>query len=572
VSGAASRYRSLAAAAGAFLCAAAFWVSGETADHYTILYGRHGWGPWETSFLLNFVLLGVPCGALLAMALAWTELPDRAARALEGLGDGGAPALRAATVAGTAIVAALVIAARYGLLRDTAITDDENVYEFMAWLFAHGRIYADSPPTAIRAFFENQFIVNDGRWYGIYAPGHAALLAVAERLGALRWAPTVEAALTVPLAAAVARRAFGPVAALVLLALLALSPFFLLVSATMLAHPTATLAFTILVYGALRAMEEPGAVRWWLIAGVGLGWAGLTRPLTAVAFGLPWLVVLADVVRRQRRARRGAAVFVATCALGVVLFAGYNAALTGHPLRTGYHVFAQTYRFTFTLGSLASLPAPLAALYELYYGLARVNFWLLGAPLSLLFVPWFRRTAAGWALAAGSALVVLTYSAFRIPSITVVGPVHYAEIAVPLLLLSASGIVELRARAAGSPFLRRLAAAAPVALVAVAVLFFWPVHATSLRQMADIARAPYDLVDDQGLDRAVVFVGKLPALETTPGAWVYRHRNNSPDLSDPVLFVNDRGPENARLMAALPDRKPYTMRMESGRLVLRPGL
>jgi hypothetical protein len=34
--------------------------------------------------------------------------------------------------------------------------------------------------------------------------------------------------------------------------------------------------------------------------------------------------------------------------------------------------------------------------------------------------------------------------------------------------------------------------------------------------------------------------------------------------------VNDLGPENRRLMALLPDRKPYRMKMENGRLVLRP--
>jgi hypothetical protein len=566
------RYRVHAAVAGALLCAAAFWVAGEAAGHYTILYGRHGWGPWETSFLLNFVLLGVPCAALFALALAWTSLPDRVAGLLDEIEAAGPRGTGAATLAATAVVVMLVVGARYALLRNTAITDDENVYGFMARLLAQGRLYATSPPEAVRAFFDNQFVVNEGRWYGIYAPGHAAVLALGEWLGAMRWTTTAEAALTVPLAAVFTRRAFGSRAALVLLALMIVSPFFVLASATMLAHPTATLALVGMVLGATRAREEPAAVRWWLVAGAGLGWAGLTRPLTAVAFGLPWLVLLGRVAARERAARRGAMLFLATCMVAVVLLGAYHAALTGHPLRTGYHVFAETHRFTFTLGSLSGIPAPLAALYEVFYGVARVNFWLLGCPLSLLFVPWFRRTPVGWALIAGSALVIAAYAAFRIPSITVVGPVHYAEIAVPLLALSASGIVELaaRARAAGWSFARRAVIAGPPALVAVAILFFWPVYGPSLRLMADIARAPYDLVEELALDRAVVFVDSLPALESSPGAWVYRQRNNSPDLTDAVLFVNDLGPENRRLMAFLPDRKPWRMRMENGRLVLRP--
>ena len=556
-----------AALAGALLCAAAFWVAGEAANHYTILYGRHGWGPWELAFLLNFLLLGLPCAALLARALAWTSLPDRLARAVDEIAAGGAPAARAVTFAAAAIVVALVVGARYVLLRDTAITDDENVYAFMARLFASGRAYAASAPPAIRAFFDNQFIVNDGRWYGIYAPGHPAVLAIGEWLGATRWTTTAEAALTVPLAAAFARRAFGARASLLLLVLMAVSPFFLLVSATTLAHPTATLALMTLAWAATRAVEQPLALRWWLLAGAGLGWAGLTRPLTALAFGLPWLVLLGRVATRERRARRGLALFLVTCAVGAALLLGYNTILTGHPLRTGYHVFAEAYRFTFTLGALTGIPAPLSAVYELFYGLARVNFWLLGCPLSLLFVPWFRRTPIGWTLVTSCVLVVLGYAVLRIPSITVVGPVHYAEIAVPLLALTASGIVELAART--GPLGRPMVIATPIALVAVAVLFFWPVYGVALRQMANVARAPYDLVEANGLDRAVVFVGTLPALESTPGAWVYRHRNNAPDLSDPVLFVNDLGAENRRLLASLPGREPWRMGTENGRLVLR---
>src|SRR5438128_10100437 len=59
-----------AAVIGAGLCAGAFWVASEAANHSVILYGRHGWAPPELAFLLNFVLLGLPCAALLTTALA----------------------------------------------------------------------------------------------------------------------------------------------------------------------------------------------------------------------------------------------------------------------------------------------------------------------------------------------------------------------------------------------------------------------------------------------------------------------------------------------------------------------
>ncbi|PYN11029.1 MAG: hypothetical protein DME06_12865, partial [Candidatus Rokuibacteriota bacterium] len=227
-----------AALIGAGLCAATFWVASEAANHYVILYGRHGWAPPEVAFLLNFVLLGLPCAALLTTALARWWGP-RLAADFARLAD--VPPRTAHCAAGLAalFVGALIALARYGLLRNTAITDDENVYDFMARMWAGGHLSVPSPPPEVRAFFENQFVVNDGRWYGIYAPGHPAVLTLGQWLGGIHWVTTVEAVLTVLLAWCLADRVFGRRAALLTLGLLAVSPFCLLVSATMLAHATA---------------------------------------------------------------------------------------------------------------------------------------------------------------------------------------------------------------------------------------------------------------------------------------------------------------------------------------------
>jgi hypothetical protein len=171
----AARYRPYAALIGAGLCVAAFWVAGEAAGWYTVLYGRHGWGPPETAFLLNFLLLGLPSAFLLTVALTgWVG--DRFTAVFERLTtvSPGRTRLCAGLVA--LVVGALVVLARYGVLRNTAITDDENVYDFMARLWVSGRLYAPSLPLAVRAFFDNQFVVNDGRWYGIYPPGHPFVL------------------------------------------------------------------------------------------------------------------------------------------------------------------------------------------------------------------------------------------------------------------------------------------------------------------------------------------------------------------------------------------------------------
>jgi hypothetical protein len=89
--------------------------------------------------------------------------------------------------------------------------------------------------------------------------------------------------------------------------------------------------------------------------------------------------------------------------------------------------------------------------------------------------------------------------------------------------------------------------------------------------MAQVARAPYDLVERARLDHAVVFVQSLGALELPPWSWAYYPRNPSPDLTDRVLYVRDLGEaRNRELMRFMPERAPFWMGVRNGELVLVP--
>jgi hypothetical protein len=550
----------------------ALWVGGVPYQGYQVLYGRFGWGPGETAFLVNYLLLGTAAvGCLgLAAARAWgpglVALFDR----LGGLSPRAGVAVAAVAVAA---LAALITATRLSLYRDSAITDDENVYAFMARVFAQGRLWVASPPPPLRRFFDNQFIVNDGKWYGMFFPGHGALLALGEAVGAMRWVPTLSALATALLGWRIAVRLFGPRAGILALGLLPLSPYVVASSATLLAHSTAALFLALFAYGCLRTREPRASPLWWLLAGLALGWAGHTRPLAAAAFGVPWLAWLALGLRRDPSPRRllGAALLGLAGVLAVGGFLAYNLALSGDPFSTGYHTYSRLYRFPVAIGALQA-PMPLPVVYEVTYTLERLNFWLFGWPLSLGLLPFFRRTAESLTLGAAALAVILAYGLSTLPTINAAGPAHYAELAVFLVVLSAGGLDRAVERLRGwSPRAAQVALGGVLASVACAALGFAPVYAGSLRSMSAVARAPYDLVERQGLDRAVVFVHSLPALHVSPGAWVYYHRNPSPDLSDRVLFVRYLGQsENRVLMRALPDRTPYAMGLSEGRLVLVP--
>jgi len=554
---------------GAVACIVMLYVAGIPYAIYQIQYGYLGSGPGETAFLVNYLLYGTVATALLGTALSFLN-----GRRLVGLFERLDRFSATAGVVLPALLAlfVLITLVRLFLLRDTAITDDEHVYSFMAGLFASGRLYAPSPVEGIRAFFDNQFIINNGKWYGMYFPGHSALLAIGSWVGAQRWVPTASAVLTAWLSFASARLIFGKRVAILTLVLLVLSPYFVMSSATLLAHSTAALFLMTFLYFILRAQAPAANLLWWPMAGLALGWAGLTRPLAAAAFALPFVVWLALRLRSDYSRQKfwGTALFAVAGLAGLGVFCAYNVALTGRPFTTGYHTYSTLYWYPLDIGALKA-PAPLPSIYEFGYTLERLNFWLFGWPLSLVLIPFFRRSSEALLVFLASTAVVTAYAVSTIPTINATGPAHYSELAAPLVMLSASGLEQLVQRGrnwtpAGDATVLGLVLAA----VICAAVVFIPVYGKGLRATSLIARLPYTLVERPGLDRAIVFVHSLPSLQWSPGAWVYFHRNNQPDLSDRVLFVKDLGVRNQDLIRHFPDRTPYGMGVRGTDLLLVP--
>ena len=229
----------------AALCLAVIHVSALANGYYQIYYGRFGWGLPEVAFLLHYLLFGSAAVGCLAWALS-LSVGDGFARIfdqLEALSRRATIIMVGASAGATFVAVTLV---RYGLLRDTAITDDENAYVFMARVFASGRLYLPSMPAEIRPFFDNQFIINDGKWYGMYFPGHPLVLALGALVGAERWVPSLVAILSVLIGYLVSRRIFGARVAAISAILFPVTVYLVLPSASLLSHSTA--ALTLLVF------------------------------------------------------------------------------------------------------------------------------------------------------------------------------------------------------------------------------------------------------------------------------------------------------------------------------------
>jgi hypothetical protein len=516
--------------------------------------------------------------AALALTMALAHL------AAEG-GAGERLARRWRAVSDRFFVGAVAVAATLGalatrrlVLDGAALTDDEAAYRFAAQLLASGRLWVDSPP--MKLFFDHGFLLNDGRLQAMYFLGWPALQVPGIWLGIPGAMNALYFGATVPAVFLVARRLLGSDAARVAALLFAASPFLLALAATELSHTTSllALAWTTLLFLASR---DPGAT-WRVHAGLATAFsvAVFVRPITAAGLGAVLLPLWAFDRLRERRGRAAAlAAFALPAALFGGLFLAAQDAQHGSPLRTGYHhsidyLIENEYRFA----TRAPLPqkAPglefdqLGVSYgRMASGLFTLGLDLHGWPLGLLAAAPALIPGTGgfvWVLGAGGLLGVVFD---RVVGVDSFGPVHYSEIALPLVLLLAAG---WRATARGAAAARFAAAdwrrwVAPAALVAL-TLTAWggyvPLRWYNLAQMADSILAPTEAVEAANLRRAVVFA-PFPWVRSGCQPYPANHFRfqrpvPSPDLDDDVLWVNhvDLATDRA-LMEQFPGRKGYAV-------------
>ncbi len=547
----------LLAVAGAALFLLAFRASAVWGDDFVPSYGSFPLSRGELSFRLSQLLYVLPAALLLALA-AGAVATERAVRVFDALDR--APARAAWALAALATLAAGAV--RVLVLRGVEVTDDENAYRFQAWILEHGALTASSVAAELRPFFDNQFIINDGRWYASYFIGHPALLALARQLSVEEALGPLCAGACTLLTFAIGRLAFGPRVGIVGAALVALSPFTAFLFATRLSQTTSAVALGVVALAALRVDEQPARIRSWAALGLATSCAMFIRPQTALPFAAALFAPLAwRLVRRALRPPAwGPLVAVAGLALGAAGMLAVNWAQNGGALITGYQVLARTAPHpVFPTGVVPSL-------MQLTDSGAHLMFWLFGWPVSLAFVPFFERRPAAVRLAAVCGVVVAFYALTAVPTVAPVGPAYYAELLPALALLTASGWQRGVQALVGLARPRGAAAliASPAVLALLALVTFVPAHAWWLSRSADVTALPYRAADAAGLSHALVFVDELPNRTLPPHSWAYYRRNPAPDLSDPVVWANDLGDERNRELVRALGRAGFRLALVDG--------
>ena len=504
-----------------------------------------------------------------------------------------------------ALVCALVVFVAAAILSKSLFGGIPHVQDsiaqlFQARIFAEGRVWAPSLP--LREAFDYAHLINDGRWYAQYPPGHALLLVPGVWLGAPWLVNPILGALSIYaiflLGREVQGRAIGRLAAV----LGVLSPFLLLMAAEYMAHVGALCALTMFLTFHLR-MVRTGQTRDGILAGLCLLAAILIRPYTALAMAGPVAVHAALWCRCDLGSRwRPMTAFVAGGAVGAALLGLYNLLTTGDALVPGYiRLYGASHGLGFGKGSWGPPHTLARGLSHAGQNVVALNGRLFEWPLSSLWpllvalVPGGRsrdrdgengRAGASWLLLAVAAALLIAHIFYWFHDLCF-GPRYLYEALGPLLVLSAVGLWRI---AGWLPRLGRRRTVGVAGLLAVlslaAGLSGWPrlfrtppeaagAAAGSGPRMASYFQhygreywgvSPYlgERVDREVTEPQALVICRFA--EFQPEGLQFRHlwfgsafAHQAPDAARPgVLYAQDRGEEaNRRLAEAYPDRAIY---------------
>lgn len=367
---------------------------------------------------------------------------------------------------------------------------DEVAYLFQARYFATGALTAPAPP--VPAGFEVFLITcESGRCLSPFPPGWPAFLAVGVLLHAAWLVNPVLGACNVLLTFAFARELWGLRVARLAALLLSVSPWHLLMSMSFMSHTSSLLVALVAAYAVARA-HRTGRSVYCVLGGVAIGWSSLSRPLEAMV--LVAILGTAALFIRGTRWRLAPVIVLGACtAMVAALNAVYNQRLTGD-----VRVFPVTQYMDAAFGKgmndlgfganrnirLDGLdPFPGHGLRDVIVntqiGLSQLQTELFGWGvgslwLALLLVVTRRARGHDHWLLAWIATVIALQSLYWYSGGPDFGARYWYTVIVPLVILSARGLLELEADApAATSRLPWITSSALMAIAAITLFVPW---------------------------------------------------------------------------------------------------
>jgi MFS family permease len=442
---------------------------------------------------------------------------------------------------------------------------DEGLYLLQARALSEGHLFPPAPEHA-DAFLPWLSVLSEGRFVLKYSPVHAAVLAAGELLGSARWSLGLIAGGVVGLSYLLAKEVLDDRRAAVLASLfLALSPLFLVQSATFLPYCAGLLLLEAFTLTLLRGMRTRRPLLF-AASGFLFGVALFARPYDTLVFSVPLGVYFLVVHRRDRPALvRNAGWMALGVALPLLATFAYYEAATGSPFKTPFSLVEP--RDTLGFGTRKLLPSHPDLIFTPargWYGVGRyvlmTSLWGFGGLVLIgLFVaylgrrrlkgpqPWLALVIVSFAL--GYLFFWGTYgTSFRGALTSYLGPFYFLPVLLPVTLLAARSFVDFWR------YDRALAVVTMCGMVLVSGYLVLRALEANRRLTREDRRvyAPLAGLKDQ---RSLVLL---------PGIWgphllhPFASLQNAAHYDGRTVYALDRGdPRNLELIADYPRRAAY---------------
>lgn len=482
--------------------------------------------------------------------------------------------------------AGLLVAVWFGWpVRDLPpLYHDEYSYLFQAATFLSGRVCF--PAHALARCFDQLHVLNDGVYVSRYFPGTGLWLSpfLAVGMPVLGWwlCHGLVAGF-VALAGCRHSAIVGYVAGLTT----ALSPGLTALSSRILSpHPT-MLAVVFFLWTYSGIFENRSRL-WPILAGASIGYAFVTRPLTAVGLAAPFaLYSIYRLLRTPPPQYHGRfLLLISSFAVWVTALAAYNTAITGRPWRSPYGIYMESVTpshdygfYNVERGSAKRGPTTFTA-----YDVWALNLTPRDAVRQAAF-RWWRLCGLACGLAPvvgltllvvlqlpvlGDRVVLLLLTAFGISAAYfpywfsgVLGCSYIIE-AIPCVLLLvgiALGRLVADAFARNRPFLAAWWLLLPTSIAVVNLQWTTPGYFAASsdlvypRILSDRLRREEEQLARSGPILVIVDADPRDAIHTTLV-------HNTPSLDGPIVRAWDRGEDTQRLLDAYPDRSVWKYRNE----------
>ncbi len=467
----------------------------------------------------------------------------------------------------------LVVIYRIGnwyFLMGYPIADDQNAVLFGGRMLANGdlRVPAIEPADTFTMLFilSKDGMVSSMDWIGVLA-----FSALSELLHMPILLYVIASALTGLIVAATAGRLFGDRAKVITALFWLTSPMVFTLSLTTHAHVSSRflIALSLFLLTALISRKNKGAhigsgrlLVHGLLLGIATGLAVITRPFESTAIlGACYLYFIWHILCKDRSLLLPLIGTIVCFSLFMVVIGWYNYAMIGDAFTSPRAYYVASLRAVQDLPPFSSF-IPEAIIKRIGnhtgFNIFMLSVWFLGPvglPLICFAFRWHSKiTVVLTASVVGALALSLAHNNIGIHT---VGPIHYSETAIPLLLLATAGILRL----ADGMALYKLPIQAPLVIfVGYLVLgmgSFLGVYGQSLRGQAELLDIPYAYVRENEIENAIIVSPNPHEIarftKNRYGTWQLQHPHPDPYLRDSVIFTYNQKSIND-LVRLYPDR------------------